>query len=418
MRTELNVDLAAIWGIAAALLGGFAIGIEREWSGKANSPRGHGVGMRTFALLGLVSGLSGWLWIAGLQGPAIVFLAGVGAIVVLTYRSLSQTDTDGTTEVAAFAVMAAGVLSGAGFIKVGAGVMAIVLLLLVEKRQLHGFVSKLDREELQAGARFAVMAVIVLPLLPKGPYPPFDAIQPRLVWALVVLFSALSFVGYIARRSGAGSGSYAAAGTIGGIISSTSVTLTFSRLSRQDDSIGRALAAGTLGASVVVLPRVLIAAGVLSRPLALSLWPYFIAPAIIGIVLALRGARAPGTPHKISKERNPLQFVGALQMAGVFQVVLLVAGFAHARFGAEGTRISAAILGLVDMDALTISMAQQTAAGGPLDVATQAVVIALLSNTLVKLAMALTVGRGAFRALAATGLALTALALGAALVMR
>lgn len=418
MRVDLNVDLTAIWGIAAALLGGFAIGIEREWSGHAHRSRGRGVGMRTFALLGLVSGLSGWLWIAGLQGPAIVFLAGVGAIVVLTYRSVSRYDTDGTTEVAAFAVMAAGVLSGAGFIRVGAAVMAITLLLLVEKRQLHGFVSKIDREELQAGARFAVMAVIVLPLLPKGPYPPYDAIQPRLIWALVVLFSALSFVGYIARRSGAGSGSFAAAGTIGGVVSSTSVTLTYSRLSRQEAGAGRALAAGTLGASVMVLPRVLIAAGILSRPLAFSLWPYFITPAAIGIALALRGVRDPGTPHKITRDRNPLQFVGALQMAGVFQIVLLVAGWAHATFGADGTRISAAILGLVDMDALTISMAQQTAAGGAVHVAAEAVVIALLANTLSKLAMTLVIGRGTFRPLAAVGLTLTAVALGAALLLR
>lgn len=417
MPVNLHVDLAAIWGIAAALLGGLAIGIEREWSGHAHHPRGHGVGIRTFALLGLVSGLSGWLWTEGLQGPATVFLAGVGAIVVVTYRSVSRRDTDGTTAVAAFAVMAAGVLSGAGFIKVGAAVMAVTLVLLVEKRQLHGFVSKIDREELQAGAFFAVMAVIVLPLLPAGPYPPYGAIQPRLVWALVVLFSALSFVGYLARRSGAGSGSYAAAGLLGGILSSTSVTLTYSRLSRQDASIGRALAAGTLAASVMVLPRVLIAAGVLSRPLALSLWPYFVAPAAIGVVLALRGARDPGTPRKITKDRNPLQFVGALQMAGVFQIVLLVAGFAHARFGAEGTRISAAILGLVDMDALTISMAQQTAAGGSVVVATQAVVIALLSNTLVKLTMTAVIGRGAFRALAAAGLALTAVAVAAGLLV-
>jgi uncharacterized membrane protein (DUF4010 family) len=418
VRAEFVADLVPLWGIAAALLGGLAIGIEREWSGQAHRSHRHGVGIRTFALLGLVSGLSGWLWTAGLHGPATVFLAGVGAIVVLTYRSLSRHDTDGTTEVAAFVVMAAGVLSGAGFIKIGAAVMAVTLLLLVEKRQLHGFVSKIDREELQAGAGFAVMAVIILPLLPKGPYPPYDAIQPRLIWALVVLFSALSFVGYIARRSGAGSGSYAAAGTLGGILSSTSVTLTYSRLSRQDPSVGRALAAGTLGASVMVLPRVLFAAGVLSPALALSLWPYFLAPAAIGIVLALRGARDRGTPHKIPKDRNPLQFIGALQMAGVFQIVLLVAGFAHARFGAEGTRVSAAILGLVDMDALTISMAQQTAAGASTMLAAQAVVIALLSNTLSKLAMTLVIGRGAFRPLAAAGLALTALALVAALMLR
>ena len=163
-------DLQALWNVTVATLGGFAIGIERQWSGHAAGPRARFAGVRTFTLLGLVSGLSGWLWAAGLQGPAVIFLAGLGALVVAAYFAAARHDVEGTTEVAAFVVMAAGVLAGAGWRPVASAIIALTALLLVEKRQLHAWVRALDREELRAGTRFAVMATVILPLLPVGPF--------------------------------------------------------------------------------------------------------------------------------------------------------------------------------------------------------------------------------------------------------
>src|SRR4029079_16540258 len=116
-RRAMTLDLA-VAGADAPLrltvsgLIGLAIGVEREWSGHASGPRARFAGVRTFTLLGLVAGLSGWLWTKGLQGPALVFLAGLGALVIVAYLAASRRDVDGTTEVAAFVVLLTGVLAG------------------------------------------------------------------------------------------------------------------------------------------------------------------------------------------------------------------------------------------------------------------------------------------------------------------
>jgi uncharacterized membrane protein (DUF4010 family) len=406
-------DQQALVNIAIATLAGIAIGIERQWSGHAAGPRADFAGVRTFTMLGLVSGVSGWLWSAGAAGPSLVLLAGMGALVVVAYLSAARTDIDGTTEVAAFVVMAAGVLAGAGLRPLASGIVAVTALLLVEKKRLHKWVRRLDQEEIRAGARFAVMAAVILPLLPVGPYGPYDAVRPRMLWALVLFFSGLSFVGYAVRRLAGPARGYLIAGALGGLISSTSVTLTFARLSQAHPEAGRALAAGTIGASIVLLPRVAAAAALLAPPLGQAIWPLFAAPTILGAALALRGWHDGGAERRPAKDQNPLQFSAALQMAALFQVVVFAVGFANERFGSAGLYGSAAVLGLADVDALTVSMAQLATSGTPAGVAARALAIGIISNTSVKLAIAVAIGRGSYRTIAGLGLA----AMGAAIAV-
>ena len=410
----MDVDRLVVWRIAAALLCGLAVGIERQWSGHASGRHARLGGVRTFALLGLVSGLSGWLWTQGLAGPAVILLAGLGALVVVAYLAASRHDIDGTTDVAAFVVLAAGLLAGMGYLAIASGITAVTVTLLVEKRQLHGWVSKIDRQEIRAAARFAVMAAVILPILPTGPYGPLDAVRPRQLWLFVLFFSGLSFAGYFARRTlGRGRG-YAVTGALGGVLSSTSTTLTLSRLSRAHPKASRALAAGALGANVVLFPRVLVSSAALAPVLARALWPGLVAPAAIGVVLLLRGLHGEARGQDLEAEPNPLQFKFALQMAVMFQAVLIAVAYARSHFGQQGILGSAFLLGAFEVDALTLSMAHLANTGTPAAVAAEAVTIGILSNTLVKLSIALALGRGAFRPLAATGLALMAVALGVA----
>jgi uncharacterized membrane protein (DUF4010 family) len=405
-----------LWNLAIALLGGIAVGIERQWSGKADGPRARFAGLRTFTLLGLVAGLSGWLWTSGLTGPSLVLLGGAAALVVIAYQAASRHDIDGTTEVAALVVMAAGVLAGSGRTTIGSAIIAVTLLLLVEKRQLHGLVSKLDIVEVRAGARFAVMAAVILPLLPEGPFGPYGGIRPRQLWALVLFFSGLSFVGYLARRAAGPRAGYALAGTLGGIVSSTSVTLTFSRLSAEHPSLARSIAAGVMGANVMLFPRVLIAAVALAPAVALALWPLFVAPALAGAALFWLGVRGAGKTAAPETDKNPLQLVAALQMAVIFQIVLFGVALATARFGQQGLLGSAALLGLTDVDALTMSMSRMATSGeAPVPEVARAIALGVLVNTLVKFGLAVVFGRGAYRPLAAGGLLLIAALLGGGL---
>ena len=217
-----------------AALGGAAVGLERQWSGHAVGPGARFAGIRTFTMLGAVGGFSGWLWTAGVMAPAAILFAGAVMIVVAAYVAGSRQDIDGTTEVAALVVLAAGVLAGLGSIRLASGITALATLLLVEKSTLHAVVQRIDDIGLRSGVRFAVMALVILPLLPEGPYGPLGGIRPREIWALVLLFSGLSFAGHVARRVvGPGHG-YFVTGLLGGLVSSTMVTFTFARLSRTD----------------------------------------------------------------------------------------------------------------------------------------------------------------------------------------
>lgn len=406
--------------LLAAVLAGLAVGIERQWSGHASGVNARFGGLRTFTMLGLVSGIAGWWTTQGLGGPAAVLLAGAAGVIVVAYFAASRRDVDATTEVAALVVLVAGVLAGAGQVPLAAGITAVTVLLLAEKSRLHGLVGRLGEVELVSAARFAVMAAVILPLLPSdpiGPIGPLGFMHLRQLWALVLFFSGLSFLGFLARRAFGSRRGYAVAGALGGLVSSTSVTLTFSRLSHTHADSGRALAAGVLGANVMLFPRVLIASAVLAPSLAGALWPAFLAPVAVGLLALARGMSAEERAIRPPDDRNPLQVGAALQMAAVFQLVLFGVTLAESAFGEAGLYGSATVLGLTDVDALTVTMAQRAASDTPVGVAATALTLGILTNTIVKASIALIIGRGTFRLLAAAGLAAMAAGLGGWLLL-
>ena len=411
-------DLEGALGMLVAALGGAAIGVEREWSGHASGPRARFAGVRTFTLLGGLAGITGRLWGAGQELPAAVLLAAAGALVLAGYVVASRHDVGGTTEVAALVVLAAGFLAGTGHLAYASGVVALTTLVLIEKTQLHTLVKRLDDDELRAAARFAVMAVVILPLLPTGPYGPLGGIRPRELWILVLIFSGLSFAGYIARRIVGSRYGYTATGLLGGLVSSTSVTLTFARLSRRDARLGVPLALGAVAASSVMFLRMLAALSILHSGLAAAVLPYIIAPLAVGaIAVAVALRRLGPEPSPTGEPRNPLQIRAALEMAAIFQVVLVLVNVVRERFGAAGLLVSGFVLGLTDVDALTVSMAKTTASGAPVADAAQAVVLGAIANTLLKLGIAATLGAPAFRWRVAVALLAMAVAAGASLVL-
>ena len=275
--------------------------------------------------------------------------------------------------------------------------------------------------DLAAAFRFAVMAVVILPALPAGPFGPLGGVRPRELWLLVLFFSALSFGGYIARRLVGASRGYPLAGLFGGLVSSTSVTLSFARVSRDHVDLATPLAQGVVAANTVLYVRVMVAAAVLSPQLALALAPLLALPFLVGAVAVAAGLGRGGhaVTGDVAPARNPLQLRSALEMALVFQVVLFVVHLVEREVGAAGVLATAAVLGLNDADALTLSMARGVGSGGmAVDLAAQAVAVGLLSNTLVKMALTTAIGAGTFRIVALTVLGLMAAALVAALVLR
>lgn len=409
------------WRMAIAGLIGLAAGLEREWSGHASGPNARFAGLRTFFLLGLIGGVAGMLANAGQPTVAAALTLGAVSLCVAAYAMAvrrSDATPDGTTEAAALAVVALGAMAGIGWIGLAAGAGAIVVLMLSEKARLHWLVQRLSAPELQAGLQFAVLAVVVLPLLPSGPYLGVLAVRPRTLWAIVLLFSGLNFGGFIARRIVGVERGYGIAGALGGLISSTAVTLSFSRQSRANEETATSLARGVLAACTVLVPRVFVVSAAMNPAVALALLPFLAPPFIAGLLLVVLGWRpesATAVVHE-AKAENPLHFAAAIRMAVAFQVAMVLVAVCRRWLGDLGVLASGAALGLTDVDALTVSLSRVDAAVAAATAA-RAIAIGVLSNTLLKLTLALVFGGARFRRRASLGLAGLALASAAGLLL-
>ena len=405
---DLSFDLQVAGHLGVAALAGLAVGIEREWSGHASGPEARFAGARTFLLLGILGGVAGWLIAGGLELLGVLLLAGALALTVAAYVAAARPGgpaVEGTTEVAALLVLALGAIAGLGFPLVTSGSVAIMVLALVEKTRIHQVIRRIGQTEISAALQFAVLALVILPLLPPGPYGPFDSIRPRALWVVVLLFSGLNFLGYLARGAVGETRGLGVTGLLGGMISSTAVTLSFSRQSRREPALSAALAAGVLAACTVLLVRVAVVTLVLQPQVTRQLGWYLLPAFIVGatfVVLAL--TRPAPKSERTELPQSPLGLWSALKMAAAFQLVLTALPFAQQWWGTAGVLASAAFLGATDMDALTLSMCALAAGPDGAGLAAQAIAVGILTNTLLKLGLTLALGSNAFRQRAAPGL--------------
>ena len=411
-------ELEAATSLGVAALVGLAVGIEREWSGHATGPGARFAGARTFLLLGILGGLAGLLTRHSEPAIAIVLLAAGTALTVAAYVAVARRDVpeavDGTTEAAALVVLALGTTAGLGLERFAAGVAAVVVFALREKSAIHRFVRRIGEAELRAAFQFAVLALVLLPILPEGPYGPLGGVRPRELWVVVLLVSGLNFLGMLAERFVGRTRGSTLAGALGGLVSSTAVTLAFSRESRDAGASGKALALGVIGACTMLLPRLLVLTLVLQPALTPRLLPYFVPPLLVGCAVLLVGLRSSRSrdEHPPHERRSPLRLGSAILMAIGFQVTLMVMAFAQGRFGNVGVLTSAGVLGLTDMDALTFSMTRFAAAPDLVGTAALAMAIGVIANTMLKLTLALVVGVGDYRRHTAIGLIAMGLASG------
>jgi len=400
--------------LAVAALAGLAVGTEREWSGHASGPDARFAGVRTFLLLGLLGGIAGWWALEGMQILSVALLLAGGALTVVAYSIAARRtphSIDGTTEVAALLVLAIGATAGLGYMAMASGVAAVIVLALAEKTRIHSLLAKMDEVELRAGLQFAAMALVILPILPQGTFGPWGGIRPRGLWMIVVIFSGINFLGYLARRVVGAARGYGVTGLIGGVISSTAVTLNFSRASRVDARIGSSLAIGVVGACTVLLPRIAITSFVLNPPVGRALVPYLLPGLVAGaIIVAIALRRPTGAAPPPDEERNPLGLISAIQMALLFQVALTASTIAAQYWGGRGVISSAVVLGLTDMDALTVAMNHLASSPETVGLAAKAIAIGVLTNTVFKAAVATVIGTGRFRWLALAGFGVLAAA--------
>ena len=413
----MDDTLTTVVRLAVAVLGGAAVGVERQRSGHATGPDARFGGVRTFTMLGAIAGVAGLLIDASLLIPAALLVAGALALTVAAYVRASKRDIDATTEVAAIVVVGAGVMAGIGELRLAAALTTMTVLLLAEKPRLHSLVARLDEPTMIAAARFAVMSIVVLPLLPEGPIGPGPGIRPRELWMLVLLFSGMSFVGFMAQRM-AGAAGYPLTGLMGGLVSSTSVTLTFARLSQSHRREASPLATGAIAASTVMFVRVMIAVAILDVTLLPVLSSYLVAPFVVAAVAVLLSWRSLKDAHQPPRTfKNPLQFGAAIEMAVLFQVVLLAVYYVRRLVGEPGLMVSGFVLGLTDIDALTLAMTRSVGSGTAVDAAARAIAIGVVANSIMKAGIAAVVGSPHFKWHAGAPLAAMAAAGAGALLL-
>ena len=399
-------------GIAALV--GIGVGLEREWSGHTRGPDARFAGLRTFGLIGGTGGIAGLLMTLGHTAAGVALLSGAILVAVVAFAIAVRrpgAELDATTEIAAIVVVALGALSGLGFVTLAAGAGAIVVLLLHEKEWMHGAVARLDATELRAALRVAVLALVVLPLLPRTASIGTFEFGPQTLWGVVLFFSGLNFAAFVARRYVRGDRGFVITGMLGGFISSTAVTLDFSRRSRADAAPEAALAAGVIGACLVLVPRVIVVSAVLNAGVAAQLLRYVLPSFAVGALAigllwrASASSAAPAEPPRGS----PLRLAVAIQMAVAFQVAMWGVEYVQRRWADPGLYTTAAFLGVTDVDALTVSM-NRLPDGTTAAVAARVIGVGILTNSISKLVMASVIGRGRFRLLAGAGLLATALA--------
>jgi len=387
------LDTRQLVSLLAALLIGALVGIEREKNKAASGNVGIG-GVRTFILFSL-TGAFGAL-VAQALGSPLVLAAAIAGVVALTcagyvVQARSKPEAVGlTTETAALTVCLLGAACTAGYPELALAGGIAVSAFLAYKQSLHGLVAKLGPDDISAGVKLLAASFIVLPLLPKQPIDPWGALVPRSLWLLVILIAALSLVGYVATRALGSERGTAITGLTGGLVSSTAVTLTFAKRSREEHgATDDALAAGTFLAWGVSFARVIVLAAIIHAPLALQMLVPFGAMALVTVTIALwllrrSQAAAAGAAAPVSL-RNPFSLVSAIQFGLLFAAVLLVMTIVQQRFPSGGTYVVAALAGTSDVDAITLSMATLAQSGqASLGTAALSILIAVLSNTVVK----------------------------------
>jgi uncharacterized membrane protein (DUF4010 family) len=379
-------------GAFVSLLLGLLLGLERERAKRAEPLF---AGIRTLPLIALCGFFSAT---AGQKGMPLVLpalLLAVGAFGLASYLRAPEPDAGITSEVTALVAALLGAAVAWGQVPLAAAAAVVVTLLLTLKDPLHRLAGRVSGEEVLAIVKFGIVAVVILPLLPDEPVGPYGALVPRKVGLMVVILSGVSLVGYLLVRILGGRAGWALAGALGGLVSSTATTLSFSSKARDAREQTPALAVGVILASTVLYLRGAVVLGLMDRQLAMYLAPRLAVLLGIGLVFAAvqfrRGQRRPAEAMDLG---NPVELGRAILLGLVFAVVIVLARVAQHKLGTAGLWTVGLIGGLVDVDSVAVAAArlrQQELA--TFEVAGGAYLLATVSNLAFKgAAVALTAG--------------------------
>ena len=396
----LTAQADLFYRFGAALVIGILIGMERERSAELREIKLF-AGVRTIALLALAGCAGGLLSdVTNSPWPLVAVIVTMGSLTVAAY--IATHGGGSTSEVAAFVAMLCGAICYWEYYSLAAAIAVVVTVLLSFKQQMHYVAHNLTREDVYSTLKFAAITAIVLPILPDqtfGP-PPFDALNPYRIWLMVVLISAISFMGYVLMKLVNTRNGIALTGLLGGLVSSTAVTLSFGRRSKVEPDLSPHFAVAITVAWAIMFLRVLVQIGAINIRLLNVLWLALLAAALVLMLYAayLFFKRKDDTNRAVALV-NPFELRPALTFGALYALILLISRTAQIYFGEVGVYVSSVLAGLADVNAVTLSMANLSRSpnGLEVEVAAEAVILAVLSNTIVRTVMVYITGAPALR---------------------
>ena len=389
-------DIDLLQRLAVALAIGLIIGIERGWQERDVAEGERALGLRTHTLAGLLGGV--WGAIARGQGGSGLIALGLAFLVfaiassVFRLREVRHQRTFGaTTIVAAMMAFSLGAFAvlGDSIAASAAGVVTACVLAL--KPALHSWVKRLTWQELRAGLLLLAMSVILLPVLPDRELGPLAAFNPHELWLMTVLIAVVSFIGYIAVKVAGDQKGVLLSGLAGGLVSSTAVTLSMARLAKENEDKVSLFVAGALLANLAMMLRVLVIASVFNSQMSLWLAPPLICAALsqgfAAWYLLHRGDSDNGAGRAVSVA-NPFELQVVLSFGALLALIGFLGKVAMIWLGSKGVFALAAVSGIADVDAITLSMARLARDELGAATASQAVLLAIAVNTGAKAVLA------------------------------
>jgi len=403
--TAINQNLAWLFQkVAIAILIGIFIGVERERKKKPGEK--YFGGIRTFPLVALFGFLSAMIAsFTEFYLYAIFFLIFGVTISISYYFAAERGEIGGTTEIALFIVFILGSLVFWEMLLVAAAIAVVVQIFLAFKSELRTFAGEVNQEDIIATIKFLVLTIIVLPILPNKEFGPFNAFNPHKVWLVIILIATVSFTGYILFKIIGANKGIALLSFLGGIASSTALTLSFTQKSKEVKDLSRNFAAGIILASSIMFPRLLFIIFVANQKMVPALAVPFLFFTVVGVI-------SSGFIWKKSSKQvnnidltNPFKILFALKFGLVFLAILFIAKASQFYFGNSGVYLSGFFSGFADLDAIALSLSELSKKIVSINVAVNALILAGFANTIVKLFIPIIFGSKELRKFVAIGFA-------------
>ena len=407
-------DILIVQQILVTMIIGFMLGLQRDISYHKKN-RNSFAGARTFSLIALIGYISAMIN-EKVEYFILVsfFIVGSFVLVSYIYKAFCKKLSGSTTQFTTIVTYLLGLLVFYGEVQYAIFIAIVVLILLDIKGRLEKFRKFITPKDMQSTILFLVMTFIILPLLPDKTIDPFGVFNPYQTWIMVVLIAGISFMGYIAIKiMGTEKGIYIT-GIFGGLVSSTAVSITLSKLYVVKQYFIKSFAGAIAMAYSIMYIRVLLEVFVINRELAkMIMIPYLLATllAFLFVFYLYRQSYSKQTVEKLQIDNNPLELGEALKLGLLFGIIFGSIAFFQSKFGDTGIYIVSFLSGLTDVDAITLSLSKLALDKISMEVAINGIVIATIVNSFVKLGIVFVVGGRKLGAIIALYYLITLLAL-------